>query len=439
MGDLGDAAPGPGTLFAGVDRAALAAALGARLRGGGVPATLTGIEAFTRALSVCPPTDRDRLYWLARTTLVRDRAHLAAFDAVFAAVFDDADIVADSLLRRSPPSGRDEQLASVPTADAPEVPEETGGLPWATLPASVGLGDDAAGDDDLLIPERLPSDLVGLAGTPFELLDPDELARLGAWLETAFRDWPRRRTRRAVRHPSGPRIDPRATIARSRRTGWEPIELVHKRRVERPRRLLVLCDVSQSMQAHASAYLHLMRAAVQATDAEVFAFATSLTRLTPILAHREVEVAISLASAAVDDRFGGTRIATNVRALLASRHGHDTRGAIVVVASDGWDADPADALAAAMARLRRRAHRVVWLNPRAGAPGYEPLVGAMAAALPYVDDLLPAATLQDLVAAIERIAARRTEPVRPSWRPPRGPDRSGRGPRPRSAPAPRSP
>ena len=156
------------------------------------------------------------------------------------------------------------------------------------------------------------------------------------------------------------------------------------------------------MQAHASAYLHLMRAAVQATDAEVFAFATSLTRLTPILAHREVDVAIELASAAVDDRFGGTRIATNLRALLASRHGHDTRGAIVVIASDGWDADPPEALAAAMARLRRRAHRVVWLNPRAGAPGYEPSVAAMAAALPFIDDLLPAATLQDLVLAIEK-------------------------------------
>ena len=162
------------------------------------------------------------------------------------------------------------------------------------------------------------------------------------------------------------------------------------------------------MQAHATAYLHLMRAAVRATDAEVFAFATSLTRLTPILAHREVDVAMELASEAVDDRFGGTRIATNLRALLASRHGHDTRGAIVVIASDGWDADPPEAMAAAMARLRRRAHRVVWLNPRAGAPGYVPRVGAMAAALPFVDDLLPAATLEDLLAAIERIAVPRT-------------------------------
>ena len=388
-------------LFAGVDRAALAAALGARLRAGGVPATVTGIELFTRALAACPPTDRDRLYWLARATLVRDRAHLAAFDAVFAAVFDQADVVADSRVRRSPATGRDDdQLLSLPTerhADA----EGGSGLPWATLPAVVDQGD--GNGDGQGVPERLPSDLVAIADTPFERLDPETLARLGQWLETAFRAWPRRRTRRLVRHPSGPRIDPRQTIARSRRTDWEPIELVRRRRVERPRRLLVVCDVSQSMQAQASAYLHLMRAAVQATDAEVFAFATSLTRLTPILAHREVDEAMALASAAVDDRFGGTRIATNLRALLASRHGHDSRGAIVVIASDGWDADPPEALAAAMARLRRRAHRVVWMNPRAGAPGYEPSVAAMAAALPFVDDLLPAATLHELVEAVQRL------------------------------------
>jgi uncharacterized protein with von Willebrand factor type A (vWA) domain len=395
---------GPPTLFAGVDRAALAAALGARLRAGGVPATLTGVERFTRALADCPPRDRDRLYWLARTTLVHDRAHLPAFDAVFAAVFDEADVVAHDQVRRSPRPGRDDDRFSAVPGSGRDDAEDGGGLPWATLPAAVELGAGGGTSEDRAIPERLPSDLEARSRIPFEELDPDDLARLGAWLETAFRSWPRRRTRRQVRHPSGTRIDPRQTIARSRRTDWEPIELVRRRRVRRPRRLLVLCDVSQSMQAHASAYLHLMRAAVQATDAEVFAFATSLTRLTPILAHRDVETAIALASDAVGDRFGGTRIATNVRALLASRHGHDTRGAIVVVASDGWDADPAPELAAAMARLRRRAHRVVWLNPRAGVPGYEPLVGAMAAALPYVDDLLPAATLQDLLAAVERIA-----------------------------------
>ena len=145
-----------------------------------MPATLTGIERFTRALSVCPPTDRDRLYWLARTTLVRDRTHLPAFDAVFAAIFDDADIVSASLVRRSPAAGRDDdQLVSLPTTRDDEA-EEGGGLPWATLPAVVDGRDDDGAADDRLVPDRLPSDLVAIAATPFELLDPAALARLGA-------------------------------------------------------------------------------------------------------------------------------------------------------------------------------------------------------------------------------------------------------------------
>ncbi|MGY4682749.1 VWA domain-containing protein [Micromonospora aurantiaca (nom. illeg.)] len=99
------------------------------------------------------------------------------------------------------------------------------------------------------------------------------------------------------------------------------------------------------------------------------------------------------------DRFGGTRIATNLRGLLASPHGDAVRGAVVLIGSDGWDSDPPAELAAVMARLSRRAHRIVWLNPRAGAPGFAPLVAGMAAALPYCDRLLPAATFRDLLDA----------------------------------------
>ncbi len=135
----------------------------------------------------------------------------------------------------------------------------------------------------------------------------------------------------------------------------------------------------------------------------MFAFATTLTRLTAVLAHRSPRVAIEQATAAVVDRFGGTRIATNVRALLSSRHGNAVRGAIVVVGSDGWDSDPPEELAAAMARLRRRAWRIIWMNPRAGAPGFEPKVAGMAAALPYCDELRPADTFRSLLGVVEAI------------------------------------
>jgi uncharacterized protein with von Willebrand factor type A (vWA) domain len=167
----------------------------------------------------------------------------------------------------------------------------------------------------------------------------------------------------------------------------------------------MLCDVSQSMQAQAAAYLHMMRALALVADAEVFAFATALTRLTTVLAHREPTVAVAAATEAVADRFGGTRIAANVRALLTSHHGDAVRGAIVIIGSDGWDSDPPAELAAAMARLRRRAYRVIWMNPRAGAPGFEPRVAAMAAALPYCDALLAADTFRSLGGVLAELSS----------------------------------
>ena len=182
------------------------------------------------------------------------------------------------------------------------------------------------------MPELRPSSRTGPADAPFDQLDPADLARLGRELGAALHTWPARRTHRHARHPSGHRVALRSTLAQARRTGWEPVELVTTRPRLRRRRLVVLCDVSQSMQAHATALLHLMRTATLALDAEVFAFSTTLTRLTPVLAHRSPEVAIDMATAAVVDRFGGTRIATNVRTLLRSRHGGRDRE----VRSSSW-------------------------------------------------------------------------------------------------------
>jgi uncharacterized protein len=139
-------------------------------------------------------------------------------------------------------------------------------------------------------------------------------------------------------------------------------------------------------------------------DAEAFAFATTLTRLTPALRQTSARAAIAQATDAVTDRFGGTRIAANLTALLDSHHGNTLRGAVVIVASDGWDSDPPDRLAAAMARLGRRAYRILWLNPRACAPGFAPRVAAMAAALPFCDAMLPAATFADLTGVARHLA-----------------------------------
>jgi uncharacterized protein with von Willebrand factor type A (vWA) domain len=397
-------------LLPGIDRAAFATALATRLRARGVQVGFP--EDFAGALGVAPPADRTGLYWTARTTLVRRQADLAAFDAVFATVFDDSTVGLDPHSRRDSRAAQSTGDTHVPVPDPGSAVESPGGLPWATLPPAVEAGEDA--DTPFAFPQRLPSELAALADVPFERLAPEQLAELGRWLEAALAVWPTRRSRRTRVDPSGSRIAVRPTIARARRTGWEPIRLVRVRQVDRPRRIVLLCDVSQSMQAQATAYLHLMRAFALRSDAEVFAFATRLTRLTPVLTHRSAEAAIEQATALVTDRFGGTRIATNLQALLASRHRNAVRGAVVVVGSDGWDSDPPEAIAAAMARLRRRAYRVLWMNPRAAAPGFRPTVSTMAAALPYCDELLPADTFGSLAAVVRAVSNGRA--ARPSPR-----------------------
>jgi uncharacterized protein with von Willebrand factor type A (vWA) domain len=296
--------------------------------------------------------------------------------------------------------GGDDTLASTGARNAPD--DGGTGLPWLTLPPVVGAADDS--DKDALVPQLLPSELVALADRPFEELSAVEMDQLGCWLEAALRQWPTRRSRRFVVHKVGHRIALRPTVARSRRTGWEPIELVRVRPVDKPRRVVMICDVSQSMQAQATAYLHLMRAVANVSDAEVFAFATTLTRLTTVLTHRSAEVAIEQATEKVTDRFGGTRIASNLQLLLGSYHGGAVRGAVVIIGSDGWDSDSPEQLAAAMSRLRRRAYRVIWMNPRAAAPGFEPRVATMAAALPYCDQLLPADTFSSLARVVAEIS-----------------------------------
>lgn len=388
-------------LLPGVDRAAFATALATRLRDRGVQVGFP--EDFARALGVAPPDNRGSLYWTARTTLVRRQTDLAAFDVVFAAVFDESAVGLDPHGRRNATDAPSTGDTHVPVPDQAAAEESGGGLPWATLPPAVEAGEDA--DSPIGFPLRLPSDLAPLADVPFEQLTPAQLAELGRWLEAALATWPTRRSRRTRIDAHGSRIAVRPTIARSRRTGWEPIRLVRVRQVDRPRRIVLLCDVSQSMQAQATAYLHLMRAFAMRSDAEVFAFGTRLTRLTPVLAHRSAEAAIEQATALVTDRFGGTRIATNLQALLTSRHRNAVRGAVVVVGSDGWDSDPPEAIAAAMARLRRRAHRVLWINPRAAAPGFRPTVSTMAAALPYCDELLPADTFGSLAGVVRAVSS----------------------------------
>lgn len=396
--------PDPATVvLRGVDRAAFVTALAMRLRSAGVAVGLTATEAFAEALSVTRLDSVGPVYWAARVTLVGRQEELATFDAVFADVFN-AEI---STLDRLPPKGSHQRAQRKGDVTPRPGGQSSGGgdaqvLPWATLPAPTGVAE--YDESDAALPERRPSAVAAIADVPFDDLDDEQLAMLSDWLATAWRHWPTRVTRRRRQAASGREIALRATMGRARHTGWEPVELVRARPVRRPRPLVLVCDVSQSMQAYTTAYLHVMRAAALTSDAEVFAFSTGLTRLTSVLRHKSTVVALEEATERVTDRFGGTRIASSLSSILRGRHGSSLRGAVVVVASDGWDSDPPEALGRAMERLARRAHRVVWLNPRAAAEGYQPLVGSMASALPYCNAFLPANTVNALADALGQIA-----------------------------------
>lgn len=384
-------------LLWGVDLAAFAAALVARLRGAGVLVSASGPASFVAAMRHLVPQTRSALYWAARLSLVNRMEDLTAFDAVFDAVFG----AAFASLEHDPTTALPLPGPKTPAAGTVHrAPSPTSGtaqsLPWATRTVSDSDGTCRFG---IQLPDFLPSGVAALADEPFDQFDPDNLRLLGSWLEAAIQRWPQRRSLRFESSPHGKRIDLRKTMNASRSTGWESVVLARTRPRRRPRRVVLVCDVSRSMQPYAAIYLHLMRAAAlrkMGMRPEVFAFSTALTRLTAVLSHRSAEIALERANAKVTDRYGGTFIGRSIGVLLAAPHGNAVRGAVVIIASDGWDSDPPEVLDHALARLRRRAEMLIWLNPRAAQPNFEPLAGSMAAALPYCDHFLSAHSLAGL-------------------------------------------
>ena len=200
----------------------------------------------------------------------------------------------------------------------------------------------------------------------------------------------------------------RRTLRTSLRTGGDPIRLARRRRRIAPRRLVMLCDISGSMEPYARAYLQFLTcAAGSGPDAEAFVFATRLTRLTRALASRNPERAIQRAAAAAPDWSSGTRIGDALKAFN-DRHGRRgmARGAVVVILSDGWERGDPMLVGREMERLARLAHRIVWVNPRVSASAFAPRAGGMVAALPYCDALVSGHSFEALGEVVEAIGRR---------------------------------
>jgi hypothetical protein len=255
------------------------------------------------------------------------------------------------------------------------------------------------------------------AASPEERLGAKDFARLTSEELVALRDLiaklavavPLRASRRRLRHHHGRRLDVRATLRRSRRHGGDPVEWILRQAKPRPRRLVLIADVSGSMEPYTRAYLYLLHGAVRAARAEAFVFATRLTRLTRTLATTDPDLALARAAAAAPDWAGGTRIGA---ALAAFNDGYGrrgiARGAVAVIVSDGWECGDPAILGEQMARLARLTHRIVWVNPRTANERYQPLVAGMAAALPHVDTLVSGHSLDALDALLAAISSPET-------------------------------
>ncbi|MGQ0432332.1 MAG: vWA domain-containing protein [Microthrixaceae bacterium] len=357
------------------DLEVVAVAMARSLRGLGVATSPDSTVAFAQALAELGVERRSRVYWAGRATLVQHPEDVPTYDRVFAAMFD----------------GR--SAASLPEPIAPDE---------VTL-----LVDDDDQSTDGGAAEPVDGPTFTVRWSDHEVLRDKDFARCTtAELDEAHRLMAdlrvigaRRRSRRlrASRRSRGA-IDLRATARRALRTGGEPLRTMHRSPGDRPRRIVLLCDVSGSMESYARALVRFAHAAVAGrTQVEVFTLGTRITRITRELRSRDPDAALHAAATAVDDWSGGTRLGEGLRTFNDEWGVRGmARGATVVILSDGWDRGEPSVLGEQVQRLQRVAHKVIWVNPLKASAGFAPLAGGMAAALPHLDALVEGHSLRSL-------------------------------------------
>ena len=388
--------PGPAadSSLSDVDLAELAAGFGLRLRQAGLPVTPEMDGRFAQAISVARPSTTAELYLVGQATLTcrHDQAELfrQVFQQVFEGVRDSAELRGDpNTSRPSAPVGHAESrpAGGAPERGRPELRPSPGPEPEAEEQLVGMLGAE----------ERL-------ASKDFSECTEGELVQILELIRCLPISLPRRRSLRLRSSRMGEALDVRATLRRAPRTGADPVQLVTRRHLLKPRRLVMIGDISASMEPYTRVYLNLFHSAVRATGAECFVFATRLTRLTGELGGSDPDLALRRAGARAPDWSGGTLIGQAV-AEFNDRFGCRgmARGAVVVIVSDGWEGGDSVQLGRQMRRLRLIANRVVWVNPRSARASFVPATQGMVAALPHVDTLVSGhslAAVQALLAAI---------------------------------------
>ncbi len=367
-------------------------AFGRALRERGLPVGTGRILTFCRAAAALQPLDRDRLYWAGRTTLVGRREDFETFDAAFDDWFRSMDPDAPRIEQMIPSSRAKRWAAWGDTPDDLEV--RLGRIAGSWRPA----GDEEPEPGDEAALRIVASAVEVLREKSFATLTDDERERVARLIRRLTVSVPLERTRRTRASPKGAVFDVRRTLRRSLRTQGEPFERAWRSRRSRARPLVLILDISGSMAPYSRALVQFGYAAMAAgRRVEVFVFGTRLTRVTRTLRTKDPDRALHEIGRQVRDWEGGTRIGESLKALLDGWSQRTAlRGAVAVLCSDGLERGDPELLRTQMARLRRHAHRVVWVNPLKGSPAYEPLARGMAAALPSVDVFLSGHNLESL-------------------------------------------
>ncbi|MFY0407695.1 vWA domain-containing protein [Solicola sp. PLA-1-18] len=346
------------------------------LRAAAVDVTLDRTQSFLTAVACVGAGDREAVYWAGRATLLAGPDDLRAYDRAFDTWFAD------------------EHPRTRPSRPAPRVVQQ------ADLGDSEAEG-ESDGDDRTVA--MIASDEDALKHRDVATLSTAERKRLARMFARLEVHPPTRRSPRRGPHRRGD-VDPSRTLRDQLRRGGEPGPLKHRRRRTRPRRVVLLIDVSGSMEPYADSLLRLAHQMVAAAprSTEVFTLGTRLTRVTGAMRLRDPERALAAAGEVVPDWSGGTRLG-EVLGAFVDRWGQRgmARGAVVVIASDGWERGDPELLGRQVQRLQRLGHRVVWSNPHRGKVGYAPVQGGIAAALPFVDAFVAGHSMAAFAAVAE--------------------------------------
>ncbi|MEO5918906.1 MAG: VWA domain-containing protein [Candidatus Limnocylindrales bacterium] len=387
---------------------ARAVGFGRELRRAGLAVDVGAEIDFARALGIVDIGDREVVRAAGAAVFTRRRDDRPVYDRVFDRYWRRRSLYpnlegpgAEERPEASPSDEGTPADAAMPGDERSELPEDRQGIP---IPTEGDEAEDEAAPDVVTISPDAYSRSETMRHRDFDRMTAQELRDAERLVDLLEPKLELRRTRRYELHRHGRRLAPRAMFRRNLGTGGEVLEWVWRRPVKRPRPIVVLCDISGSMERHSRLLLRFAQAlsASSAVRTESFVFGTRLTRVTRILKDRNRDRALARVADAVTDWAGGTRIGESFREFNHKWARRALRSSgIVIVVSDGWDRGDPRLVEVETARLRRNCHRLIWLNPLAGTPGYQPLAAGMRAAYPYIDDFLAAGT----IASLERLGA----------------------------------